>query len=145
MRGHPHIAQHFKIEFFEARFFASAPTPFMPTSKPDSKPEVDGMSHLWLNLPVVCRIWFSARMRQLESWFKSWVSRCSVLVEARVLLRLGALLPSTSMNHCVGLLILHVHLFVADAMKSFDAVDGRILDRVLGCLGLLACYWHTYF
>ena len=37
MRGHPHIAQHFKIEFFEARFFASAPTPFMPTSKPDSK------------------------------------------------------------------------------------------------------------
>ena len=69
-----------------------------------------------------------------------------MLVEARVLLRLGALLlPSTSMNHCVGLLILHVHLFVADAMKSFDAVDGRILDRVLGCLGLLACYWHTYF
>ena len=24
-------------------------------------------------LPVVCRIWASARMGQLEGWFKSWV------------------------------------------------------------------------
>ena len=24
-------------------------------------------------LPVVCRVWASARMSQLEDWFKSWV------------------------------------------------------------------------
>ena len=24
-------------------------------------------------LPVVCRVWASARMLQLEDWFKSWV------------------------------------------------------------------------
>ena len=30
-------------------------------------------------LPVVCRIWVSARMVQLEEWFRSWVpdSVCS--------------------------------------------------------------------
>ena len=25
-------------------------------------------------LPVVCRVWVSARMGQLDGWFKSWVS-----------------------------------------------------------------------
>ena len=30
----------------------------------------------------------------------------------------------------------HVHIFVADVVKSFDTVDRGILDRVLGSLGL---------
>ena len=30
----------------------------------------------------------------------------------------------------------HVHLFVADDIKSFDTVDRGILDRVLCSLGL---------
>ena len=30
----------------------------------------------------------------------------------------------------------HVHLFVADVLKSFDTVDSGILDFVLGMLGL---------
>ena len=30
----------------------------------------------------------------------------------------------------------HVHLFVADVVKSFDTVDRGILDRVLSSLGL---------
>ena len=39
MRGLPHIAENFKIEILEARFFffAIAPTPLMPTPKPDTK------------------------------------------------------------------------------------------------------------
>ena len=37
MRGLPHTAENFMSEIFEARFFAIAPTPFMPTPKPDSK------------------------------------------------------------------------------------------------------------
>ena len=30
----------------------------------------------------------------------------------------------------------HIHLFVADVVKSFDTVDRSILDRVLSSLGL---------
>ena len=30
----------------------------------------------------------------------------------------------------------HLHLFVADVVKSFDTVDRKILDRVLSSLGL---------
>ena len=39
----------------------------------------------------------------------------------------------------------HVHVFVADVIKSFDTVDRGILDGVLGCLGLLAWFRHAYF
>ena len=36
VRGLPYVAENFKIEIFEARFFAIVPTPFMPTLS-DSK------------------------------------------------------------------------------------------------------------
>ena len=39
----------------------------------------------------------------------------------------------------------HVHVFVADVVKSFDTVDRRILDRVLSSLGLLGRFGHVYF
>ena len=39
----------------------------------------------------------------------------------------------------------HVHLFVADVIKSFDTVDRVILDRVLSSLGLPAWFRHAYF
>ena len=38
----------------------------------------------------------------------------------------------------------HIHFFVADVIKSFDAVDRGILDRVLSCLGLLGWFRHAY-
>ena len=37
------------------------------------------------------------------------------------------------------------HLFVADVIKSFDTVDGGILDRVLSCLGLPARFRNAHF
>ena len=40
MRGLPHIAENFKIDIFEARFFPIAPTPFMPTPNSDSQIDV---------------------------------------------------------------------------------------------------------
>ena len=43
------------------------------------------------------------------------------------------------------LLIHHVHVFVADAIKSFDTVDRGISDRVFSGLGLLAWFRHAYF
>ena len=39
----------------------------------------------------------------------------------------------------------HVHLFVADVIKSFDTVDRVILDRVFGGLGLPGWFRHAYF
>ena len=39
----------------------------------------------------------------------------------------------------------HVHLFVADVVKSFDTVDREILDRVSSGLGLLGWFRHAYF
>ena len=39
----------------------------------------------------------------------------------------------------------HVHLFVADVIKSFDTVDRGILDRVLSSLGLPGWFRHAYF
>ena len=39
----------------------------------------------------------------------------------------------------------HMHLIVAEVIKSFDTVDRRILDRVLSSLGLPGWFRHTYF
>ena len=39
----------------------------------------------------------------------------------------------------------HVHVFVADVVRSFDTVDKGILDRVLSSLGLPAWFRHAYF
>ena len=39
----------------------------------------------------------------------------------------------------------HVHLFVADVVKSFDTVDREILDRVLSSLGLLGWFRNAHF
>ena len=39
----------------------------------------------------------------------------------------------------------HLHLFVADVVKSIDTVDRKILDRVLNSLGLPGWFRHAYF
>ena len=88
-------------------------------------------------LPVVYRIWASARMVQLESWFKSWVpdsvfsaggGRGSVEAWYSSALDIEEVLS--------GAVDSHVHLFVADVIKSFDTVDRGILDSVLSMLTL---------
>ena len=97
-------------------------------------------------LPVVYRIWASARMGQLGDWFKSWVpdsvfsaggGRGSVEAWYTSALDFGEVLS--------GAVDSHVHLFVADVVKSFDTVDRGILDRVLSGLGLPGWFRHAYF
>ena len=97
-------------------------------------------------LPVVFRIWASARMVQLEGWFKSCVpdsvfsargGRRSVEAWYTTALDIGEVLAGATDSH--------VHLFVADVIKSFDTVDREILDSVLSSLGLLAWFRHAYF
>ena len=97
-------------------------------------------------LPVVHRIWASARMGQLDGCFRSWVpgsvfsaggGRGSVEAWYAAALDIEEVLT--------GAVDSHLHHFVADVIKSFDTVDRRILDWVLRSLGLLAWFRHAYF
>ena len=97
-------------------------------------------------LPVVYRIWASARMKQLEGWFQSWVpssvysagnGRSSVQAWYTTALDIEEVLA--------GAVDTHVHIFVADVVKSLDTVDRSILDRVLSSLGLPPWFRHAYF
>ena len=97
-------------------------------------------------LPAVYRIWASARMVQLEDWFKSWVpssvfsaggGRVSVEAWYTTALNIEEVLSGAADSH--------VHLFVADVIKSFDTVDRGILDSVLSSLGLPGWFRHAYF
>ena len=97
-------------------------------------------------LPVVYRIWAAARMGQLEGWLKSWVpdsvfsaggGRGSVEAWYTSALDIEEVLSGAADSH--------VHLFVADVVKSFDTVDRGILDRVLSSLGLPGWFRHAYF
>ena len=97
-------------------------------------------------LPVVYRVWASARMIQLEGWFRSWVpdsvfsaggGRGSVEAWYTTALDIEEVLSGAADSH--------VHLFIADVIKSFDTVDRRIRDSVLSSLGLPAWFRHTYF
>ena len=97
-------------------------------------------------LPVVYRNWASARMGQLEGWFKSWVpssvysagnGRSSVEAWYTSALDIEEVLSRAT--------DFHVHLFVADVVKSFDTVDRGVLDSVLSSLGLPGWFRHAHF
>ena len=88
-------------------------------------------------LPVVYRVWASARMGQLDDWFRSWVpdsvfsagcGRGSVEAWYTSSLDIEEVLAGAADSH--------LHLCVADVIKSFDTVDRGVLDRVLSSLGL---------
>ena len=88
-------------------------------------------------LPIVYRVWASARMSQIDGWFRSWVpdsvfsaggGRGSVEAWYTTALDIDEVLSGAADSD--------VHLFVADVVKSFDTVDRGILDRVLSGLGL---------
>ena len=95
-------------------------------------------------LPVVYRIWASARMGQLEDWFRSWVpdsvfsaggGRSSVEAWYTTALDIEEVLS--------GVVDSDIHLFVADVVKSFDTNDRSVLDLVLSSLGLLGWFRHA--
>ena len=97
-------------------------------------------------LPVVYRIWASARMGHLEGWFRSWVPG-SVFSAGGGRGSVEAWYTSSLdiEEDLAGAADSHVHLFVTDVIKSFDTVDRGILDRVLSSLGLPGWFRHVYF
>ena len=97
-------------------------------------------------LPIAYRTWASARMLQLEDWFRSWVpdsvfsavgGRSSCEAWCSTALDIEEVLSGAADSD--------VHLFVADVVKSFDTVDRGILDKVLSSLGLPGWFRHVYF
>ena len=76
---------------------------------------------------MVSRIWASARMVQLEGWFRSSV--------------LDSVYSSGGGRGSVEAL----YQCVADVIKSFDTVDRVILDRIFSSMGLLAWFRHAFF
>ena len=97
-------------------------------------------------LPIVYRIWASARMVQLEDGFKSWVLDLVFIAgggRSSVEAWYSTALDIEEVR--AGAVDSHVHVFVADVIMSFDTVDGGILDRVLSSFGLLAWFRHAYF
>ena len=97
-------------------------------------------------LPVVYRVLASARMMQLEPWFKSWVPS-SVCGAGGGRSSVDAWFSSAlDIEECLsGGVESDVHLCVADVVKSFDTVDSSVLDRVLSSLGLPDWFRHAYF
>ena len=85
-------------------------------------------------------------MGQLDGWFKSWVpdsvfsaggGRGSVEAWFSSSLVIEEVLSGASDSH--------LHLFVADVIKSFDTVGRKILNRVLSSLGLPGWFRQAYF
>ena len=97
-------------------------------------------------LPVVYRIWASVGLRHLDSWLQSWLP-LSVFSAGGGRGSVDAWY-STALDFVEvfsGLSESHVHVFVADVVKSFDTVDRGILDLVLGRLGLPVWFRRVYF
>ena len=85
-------------------------------------------------------------MVQLDDWFRSWVpdsvfsaggGRGSVEAWYTTALDIEEVLSGAADPH--------VHLFIADVIKSFDTVDRGVLDSVLSSLGLPGWFRHAYF
>ena len=88
----------------------------------------------------------SARMGQLDDWFRSWVPD-SVFSAGGGCGSVEAWYTSALDIEDVlaGATDSHLHLFVADVVKSFDTVYRGILNRVLCSLGLPGWFRHDYF
>ena len=91
-------------------------------------------------LPVVYRIWASARMVQLEGWFRSWVPD-SVFSAGGGRSSVGAWHTTAQVVEEVlsgAVVDSDIRLFVADVIKSFDTVDRKYTGLGLDQFGV-AC------
>ena len=88
-------------------------------------------------LPVVYRLWASLRLGHLREWVEGWLPKSvyslgnglsSVEAWFSTALDIEEVLSGTGGDQ--------LHVMVADVIKSFDTVDGSILDCTLGRLGL---------
>ena len=82
----------------------------------------------------------------IEDWFRCWVpdsvfsaggGRGSVEAWYTASLDIEEVLAEAADSH--------LHLFIADVVKSFDTVDRSVLDLVLSSLGLPGGFRHAYF
>ena len=97
-------------------------------------------------LPVMYRLWASVRLGHIQEWFFSWVPN-TVFSAGKGVSSVDAWYATTLDIEEVlsGAVEGHLHLFVADVVKSFDTVDRGILDNALGRLGLSSWFRKVYF
>ena len=75
-------------------------------------------------LPVVCGIWASARIVQLEPWFRSWVPDSLFSAGGGRSSVESWFSNALDIEEClVGAVDADVHLFVTDVVETFDTVD----------------------
>ena len=88
-------------------------------------------------LPVIYWLWASVWLGHIQDWFYSWVPD-TVFSAGKGVSSVDAWYATSSDIEEVlsGAVEGHVHLFVADVIKSFDTADRGILDCALGWLGL---------
>ena len=95
--------------------------------------------------PIVYRVWASARMCQLDGRFRSWVpDSVFSAVDGRGSVEAWKTSALDIEEVLTGATDSHLHLCVADVVKSFDTVGRSILDRVLSSLGLPGWFRHAY-
>ena len=97
-------------------------------------------------LPVIYRLWASVRFGHIQHWFYSCVPD-TVFSAGKGVSSVDAwYATSLDIEEVVaGAVDGHIHLFVADVIKSFDTVDRGILDCALGRLGLPDWFRKVYF
>ena len=97
-------------------------------------------------LPVIYRLWASVRLGHIQHWFYSWVPD-TVFSAGKGVSSVDAwYATSLDIEEALsGAVDGHIHLFVADVIKSFDTVDRGILDCALGRLGLPEWFRKVYF
>ena len=97
-------------------------------------------------LTIVYRVCASTRMSQLDEWFGSWVPDSVFSAEGgRGSVEAWYTSALDIEDVLTGATDSHIHLFVADVIKSFDTVDRGILDRVWCSLGLPAWFRNAFF
>ena len=97
-------------------------------------------------LPVVYRLWASFRLGHLREWVEEWLPK-SVSSLGNGLSSLEAWFSAALdiENVLSWLGGDHLHVRVADVIKSFATVDRSILDCALGRLGLPDWFRKVYF
>ena len=96
-------------------------------------------------LPVIYRLWASVRLGHIQNWFHLWVPDMVFSAGKGVSSVDAWYATSLDIEEVLsGAVEGHVHLFVADVIKSFDTVDRGFLDCALGRLGLPDWFRSVY-
>ena len=112
--------------------------------KADGDPTPLGQRPLCV-LPVVYQLWASLRLSHLKEWVKGWVPQSVFSVDHGVSAVDAWLCTALDIGEILSGRDEHLHVLVADVVKSFDTVNRPILDCALVVLGWLCGFGVCIF